>query len=33
VPAGTSLWMQWAIPDVAAIHKVALSNALLGQTP
>ena len=33
LPAGTSLWMQWAIPDAAAIHGVALSNALLGQTP
>jgi hypothetical protein len=33
LPAGTSLWMQWAIPDAAAVHGVALSNALLGQTP
>jgi len=33
LPAGTQLWMQWAIPDAAALHGVALSNALLGQTP
>lgn len=33
LPAGTELWMQWAIPDAAAVHGVALSNALLGVTP
>ncbi len=33
LPAGTELWMQWAIPDAAAVHDVALSNALLGTTP
>jgi len=33
LPAGTELWMQWAIPDAAAVHGVALSNALLGTTP
>jgi hypothetical protein len=33
LPAGTGLWMQWAIPDAAAVHGVALSNALLGTTP
>jgi len=33
LPAGTELWMQWAVPDAAAVHGVALSNALLGTTP
>jgi hypothetical protein len=33
VPAGTELWVQWAIQDAAAIHGVALSNAILGVTP
>lgn len=33
VPAGTELWVQWAIQDGAASHGVALSNALLGVTP
>jgi hypothetical protein len=33
LPTGTELWMQWAIPDAAAVHGVALSNALLGTTP
>jgi|GEM_PF-5063058 len=32
-PAGTELWVQWAIQDAAAIHGVALSNALRGITP
>ncbi|MFT7464992.1 MAG: hypothetical protein ACI9EF_003352 [Pseudohongiellaceae bacterium] len=32
-PAGTELWLQWAIKDSAAIHGVALSNALKGVTP
>ena len=33
IPAGTELWVQWAIQDAAAIHGVALSNAILGVTP
>jgi hypothetical protein len=33
LPTGTELWMQWAIPDAAAVKGVALSNALLGTTP
>jgi hypothetical protein len=33
VPAGTELWVQWAVQDAAAVHGVALSNALLGVTP
>ena len=33
VPGGTELWLQWAIPDAAAIKGIALSNALLGVTP
>ena len=32
-PSGTSLVMQWAIHDEAAVHGVALSNALVGITP
>jgi len=33
VPAGTELWLQWAIQDAAAPFGVALSNAILGQVP
>jgi uncharacterized delta-60 repeat protein len=33
VPAGTQLWLQWAIQDGAAVQGVALSNAILGLTP
>jgi len=33
IPAGTELWVQWAIQDAAAISGVALSNAILGVTP
>jgi hypothetical protein len=33
VPAGTELWVQWAIQDAAAVKGVALSNAVLGVTP
>ena len=33
VPAGTELWVQWAIQDAAAVSGVALSNAILGVTP
>jgi hypothetical protein len=33
LPAGTALWLQWAIPDAAAVKGVALSNALKGVTP
>lgn len=33
VPAGTELWLQWAIQDAAAINGVALSNAIKGVTP
>jgi len=33
VPAGTSLVMQWAIQDAAAVHGVSLSNAVVGLTP
>ncbi len=33
VPAGTTLWMQWAIQDAGAVHDVALSNALRGLVP
>jgi hypothetical protein len=33
VPAGTGLWMQYAIQDPAAVKGIALSNALLGVTP
>ena len=33
IPPGTELWVQWAIQDAAAIHGVALSNAILGVTP
>lgn len=33
VPAGTELWLQWAIHDATAIHGVALSNGLVGTTP
>ena len=33
VPSATSLYFQYAIKDAAAIHGVALSNALKGLTP
>jgi formylglycine-generating enzyme required for sulfatase activity len=33
VPAGTEIWVQWAIQDAAAVKGVALSNAVLGVTP
>jgi hypothetical protein len=33
VPAGTELWLQWAIQDAGAIQGVALSNAIKGVTP
>lgn len=33
VPGGTHLVMQWAIQDAAAVHGVALSNAVDGLTP
>jgi hypothetical protein len=33
VPAGTEIWAQWAIQDAAAVHGVALSNAVRGLTP
>jgi hypothetical protein len=33
VPGGTSLVLQWAIQDAAAVQGVALSNALKGLTP
>ncbi len=33
VPAGTELWLQYAIQDAAAVKGVALSNALQGITP
>jgi len=33
VPAGTDLWVQWAIQDGAALAGVALSNAIQGVTP
>jgi endonuclease/exonuclease/phosphatase family metal-dependent hydrolase len=33
LPAGTELWVQWAIQDAAAVKGVALSNAILGVTP
>ncbi|MCB9898891.1 MAG: hypothetical protein H6825_12880 [Planctomycetes bacterium] len=33
VPAGTEIWVQWAIQDTAAIYGVSLSNAIMGVTP
>jgi hypothetical protein len=33
VPGGTQLVMQWAVQDAAAVHGVALSNAVVGVTP
>ncbi len=33
IPALTEIWLQYAIQDAAAIHGVALSNAVLGVTP
>jgi len=33
VPAGTGLWLQYAIQDPAAVQGISLSNALLGVTP
>jgi hypothetical protein len=33
LPAGTELWLQWAISDAAAIEGVSLSNAIKGVTP
>ena len=33
IPAGTELWVQWAIQDAAAIFGVSLSNAIVGTTP
>ena len=33
LPAGTELWLQWAIVDATAVHGIALSNAVLGLTP
>jgi len=33
VPAGTTLFLQWAIQDAAAVQGVSLSNALLGVAP
>jgi hypothetical protein len=33
VPAGTSFWFQYAISDVAAVQRVALSNAVKATTP
>jgi hypothetical protein len=33
VPAGTELWLQWAIQDAAAMKGVALSNAIKGLVP
>jgi hypothetical protein len=33
VPGGTSLYFQFAVTDAAAVHGVALSNAVLGITP
>ena len=32
VPAGSELWMQYAIQDAGAVFGVALSNALVGTT-
>ena len=32
-PPGSELWLQWAILDAAAVHGVALSNAISGVTP
>ena len=33
IPAGVEIWVQWAIQDAAAVHGVALSNAIKGVTP
>jgi hypothetical protein len=33
IPAGTELWVQYAVQDAAAVHNVALSNAVKGVTP
>jgi hypothetical protein len=33
IPAGTEIWVQWAIQDAAAVKNVAPSNAVLGLTP
>jgi len=33
VPAGTELWVQWAVQDGAAVSGVALSNAVVGVVP
>jgi len=33
VPAGTEVWLQWAIKDAAATQGVALSNAIKGLVP
>lgn len=33
IAPATELWFQWAIRDLAAIHDVSLSNAVLGVTP
>jgi hypothetical protein len=33
LPAGTGLWLQWAIQDPAAVQGTALSNGLEGVTP
>jgi len=30
VPAGSAMWLQWAIKDSAAVHGYALSNAIKG---
>ncbi|MFT7463518.1 MAG: hypothetical protein ACI9EF_001862 [Pseudohongiellaceae bacterium] len=32
-PAGTELWVQWAIQDAAAVAGVSLSNGVKGTTP
>lgn len=33
IPAGTEIWVQWAIEDTGAIQGVALSNAIMKVTP
>lgn len=33
IPAGTGIWVQWAIQDAAAAQGIALSNAIKGTTP
>jgi hypothetical protein len=33
IPAGTEIWVQWAIQDAVAVQGVSLSNAIVGLTP